>query len=68
MEYIIETVNGYVATIGLIGGELNEVKTYTNDKAQARRFTKKQLTRMLVRSFFRYHSMAIVIIEADATT
>ena len=63
MEYIIETSQGFVQTVRLVGGELNDVTAYTNDRNSARRFTKKQLTKMCVRSFFRYYSMAIVIIE-----
>ena len=62
MTYIIETAQGFVQTIRTIGGELNEA-TYTNDRTQARRFTKKSLTALRVRSFFRYHSMTIIIHE-----
>ncbi len=64
MEYIIETAQGFVQTISTVGGELNSVTAYTNDRELARRFTKKQFTKMCVRSFFRYHSMAIIITEA----
>lgn len=63
MEYIIETSNGFVQAISLLSGELNGVKEYTNDKAQARTFTKKSLAKMCVKSFFRYYSMTIIIHE-----
>lgn len=63
MEYIIETAQGFVQSISTVGGELNEVKAYTNDKTQARKFSKKSLTTLCVRSFFRYHSIKITITE-----
>ena len=64
MEYIIETAQGFVQAIRTVGGDLNEVTAYTNDRAQARKFSKKSLTAMRVKSFFRYHSMTIILHEA----
>jgi hypothetical protein len=61
--YVIETAQGFVKAIRTVAGELNEVTAYTNDKTLARQFTKKQLTAMCVRSFFRYHSIKITITE-----
>lgn len=65
MKYIINTSNGYVKSIKTIGGELNEVTEYTTNESEARSFTKKSLTSMLVKSFFRYHGIKITIVEVQ---
>ena len=66
MEFTIETSNGYVKTISTIGGELNQVTEYTNDRNMARKFTEKKLKSLRARSFFKYYSMSILIEKIEA--
>lgn len=63
MRYTIETSQGFVQTIKTVGGEMHGA-TYTGDPSQARRFTKRQLSAMRVRFYFRYYHMTIIIAEA----
>jgi hypothetical protein len=63
MLYTIETSSGFVKAIKTLGGELNGIAEYTNDRSQAKTFTKKSLTALRARSFFKYYSMTIIIAE-----
>ena len=61
MEYTIETSHGFVLTFRTLSGELNEIVEYTNDITKAYRFSEKRLKALRARSFFRYHSMQVII-------
>jgi len=61
MEYTIETSHGFVLAFRTICGELNEVTEYTDDITKAYRFSEKRLKALRARSFFRYHSMTVII-------
>jgi hypothetical protein len=41
MLYTIETSSGFVKAIKTLGGELNGIAEYTNDRSQAKTFTKQ---------------------------
>lgn len=63
MLYTIETSNGFVKAIKTLGGDLSSISEYTQDRTAAKTFTKKQLTALRARSFFKYYSMTVIIAE-----
>jgi len=63
MLYTIETSQGFVKAISTVGGELNKVTEYTNDRASAKTFTMKRIKDLRAKSFFKYYDMAIIITE-----